>query len=619
MPHPSALCIGLLLAAPIGAQCFLEPDATHQSLGVGDDTLFPMQAIGFPFPHLGTSYSDLHVSTNGLVYLSNGGVPLPGSANGDAGGGYGTDVAQRTTLLGGAPKILPFYRDLVLHAALDAGVFVRPGTPSPAPTPCVVTWRHAVDFYQLTPPKTIQCQLHENGLVEFFYSSTTDVLGAAPATVGISPGAGAADPGASDLGSGPTTPTNTVYEQFAPGTFDLAGRSLRLTPTLPGNVVSVQACDVGSHTPHGAGCYGDSFYQLFDDAPAAWLALEGHAVTLTPTATGYEAQFAPGGAAAFVPPTGAVDLPRSDDGQVLLDLAAHSLPNLSLPGGSTSTLWVHMNGIVSTGASNDDGAWNTPANDFTPTASFRNAPATAFWAWHDWNPADTAGGPVRWHYDGTLGRLYLTWDGVENWSEPATTNPGTFQFQFELATGFVRYVWVAVDTDTTSPFGSRHLVGYSPGGPSADPGSLPLGTAGGTTTIDGYSALRLGAAPRPVLDGGGGPSNAITYTVDHLPDNAPPTGVRLGILFFSLASAPGIDLGITGAPGCQAYIGGLDVGLPIVAVGGTMQTIPLVFPPPLSAGTTFHAQAVALIPANSYPGSLNDFGLVTSNGLATQF
>jgi hypothetical protein len=557
----------------------------------------------------------VRISSNGFFYLSNGGVPLSGSANGDAGGSYATAAAQRTTLLGGAPKILPFYRDLDLRADRDGAVFVRPGTPSPAATPCVITWRNAVDFDDLLPAKTIQCQLHENGLCEFFYSGTSNVLGGAPATVGRSPGGGASDPGSSNLSAGPTTTGDTVYEQFATGTFDLAGYTVQFTPLLPGNGVSVLPCPVGAHTAFGAGCYGDSWYQLFAAAPAAWLALEGHSVTLQPTGSGYVAQFHPGGAAAFVPPTAATDLPRSDDGEELLDLTANAMPNLTVPGGSVSTLWVHMNGIVSTGPGNDDGAWNTPANDWVPTASFRNAPVTAFWAWHDWDASDLTGNPVRWHYDSSLGTLYVTWDGVENWSNPPASNPGTFQFQFELATGRVRLLWVTVDQDTSSPYGSGHLVGYSPGGPSADPGSLPIGFVGGTTTIDGYRALILRASPQPLLVGGG--SNAITYTVENVPDYAPPAQQRLGVLFFSVGAVPGVDLDLVGAPGCQAYIASLDVALPIVGSGSTTQAMTVTYPAPLFVGLTFYIQAVGLMPANSFPGGLNTFGVVTSNGIAT--
>jgi hypothetical protein len=617
--HLAFACAAALAAAPAAAQCFQSPDGSHLSLGGGDDVLLPSQSIGFAFPMPGASFTDVHVSTNGFLYLSNSGVPAPGNAIGDAGGDYGSAAAQRATLLGGGPKILPFYRDLDLRSALGAGVFLRPGTPGPSPTPCLITWVDAVDWNGLGPPKTIQCQLHANGVVEFFYSAATEVAGAAPALVGRSPGGGAADPGASDLGAGPTTASEVIYEQFGTATFDLAGASLRLTPALPGHAAAVSTCRVGAHTPRGAGCYGDTCYELFGNAAAAAAALQGHALLLTPTATGYRAQWEAFGAWQYANPIGAVDFARSDDGQVVLDLAANGIPSLPLPGGATTTLWVHMNGFVSvSGPANDDGAWNSPANDWVPSPAFRNAPATAFWAWHDWDPSDLAGGPVRWHHDALAAKLFVTWDGIENWSVPPANNPGTFQFQFDLATGAVRYVWLAVDANASSAFGTGHLVGYSPAGPSADPGPLPFAAAGTTTTIAGYSALALSAAPAPIT-AATGPSTPITYTIDRMPDYAPPGGVRLGILFFSLAAAPGIDLTPIGAPGCQSYLAALDVPLPVAAVGGPTQTLVVAFPPPLPAGTSFAAQAIALFPANSLPGGINDFGLVTSNGLSTTF
>ncbi|MBL9077611.1 MAG: hypothetical protein JNL08_08915 [Planctomycetes bacterium] len=604
-----------LAAAAPRAQCFAPPDGSHTALGTGDDVLLPATAIGFPFPFAGATYTTLHVSTNGFAYLSNGGVPAPGSAVGDAGGHYGSAAAQRATLLGGAPKVLAFYRDLELRAADGAGVFVRSGDPN---TPCVVTWQHAVDFGGVGAPKTIQCQLHANGEIDLFWSLGAEVVGTEPATVGRSPGGGAADPGASDLGALPSVPGEVLYETFATGAFDLDGRQLRCVPAPPNQTAIALACSVGEHAVRGAGCYGDSFYQHFADAGAATAGLQNHALLLTPGAAGYTAQWEPFGAFQYAAPSAATDLPRSDDGQAAIDLTANGLASLPMPGGAASVLWVHMNGFVAAGSQNDDGAWNEPANDWTPTPRFRNAPAAAFWAWHDWDPSDLAGGPVRWHHDPGNNRLFVTWDGVENWSSPAANNPGTFQFQFDLTTGAVRYVWLFVDGDSSSPFGSGHLLGWSPAGPSDDPGSLPLATVGGTTAIAGASALRLDAAPVPVTAAGGG-SNPITFTVDHMPDLAPPAGARVGLLFFSATAAAGIDLGFVGAPGCQLWLGGLDLSLPIVALGGPQQTVSVAFPPPLPPGTVFHTQAVALLPAGSLPGGLNAFGVLTSNAVDTTF
>lgn len=604
-----------VLPGGVTAQCFVPVDGSHTLLGAGDDVLLPAAGIGFPFPLGSSSHAEVHVSTNGFCYLSNGSMP-PGSAVGDAGGSFASAALQRATLLGGAPKVLAFYRDLDLPAADGAGVFLRTGSLSP-PRPCVVTWVDAVDFGGSGAPKTIQCQLHPSGEIDLFWSAATDVGGVTPATVGRSPGGNAIDPGPSDLDANPTVLGEVIYEQFAPGTFDLSGQTLRLVPLAGSQAAVAFACSVGSHTVRGVGCYSDSFHQWFADAAAASSALQGHALALQPAASGYSVQWEAFGAWQFANPVGAVDLPRSDDGQVLLDLAANSLPSLPLPGGSTSALWIHMNGIVATsGGGIDGGAWNVPANDWTPTNAFLDAPETAFWAWHDWDPSDTNGGPVRWHYDAGSSRLFVTWDGVENGSSPPTINPGTFQFQFDLATGAVRFVWLDVDSDPSSPYGSAHLVGWSPAGASADAGELPLATVG-TTTVTGNAALRLDAAPVPVTSGSA--SNAIHYTIEHLPDYAPPANVRVGILFFAASPASGLDLAAFGASGCQIWLGGLDVALPVVALGAGTQTLSVAFPPPLPTGTIFHTQAAALFPAGTLPGGLNAFGLVTSNAIATSF
>ena len=86
-PHQTAImnhtlistALALLAPAAIAQSCFdgdfgvviAENDLTLQ------DTVLPIRPIGFAFPLGGTTYSDIHVSDHGLVYLSNGGVPVP--------------------------------------------------------------------------------------------------------------------------------------------------------------------------------------------------------------------------------------------------------------------------------------------------------------------------------------------------------------------------------------------------------------------------------------------------------------------------------------------------------------------------------------------------------------
>lgn len=572
-------------------------------LGAGG---FPMAgAVGGPFTHAA-------IDSNGVLYLTSGGAPV-GRVD------YGaTLLADLRGAAGDAPRVFPLWSDLEGPATtwavtVDTSVAGR----------FKVNWIDVEAWLSGGPSVSFSASLFDTGAIEFAYGDLSNVLFGDPLFAGVSIGGGVgtgAEVG-SDLTALPDSGTlGLLFAEFLGAPTSLSGLGVSFFPNGTGGYTAVVTCTPPLQASYGSGCYGDSFYDLYEDAAEASTALTGNALAVVPTATGYNATWISGGAVLYVPPVGATDLPRTDDLEQALDLtvilgAGAALPT---PSGPVSTLYVHSNGFVSLAPGNDTGAWNTPANIYTPTAEFRNAPSTAFWAWHDWNPADVAGGPIRWHHDAGSNVLYLTWDGVESYSEPIAANPGTFQFQFDLNTGAVTYVWVAVDADTTSIFGSAHLVGYSPGGASADPGELPFALAGGTTTIDGFAALRLDASPLPAILPGGS-SNPIDYTISNLPDYAPPAGVRLGILAFSVAPAPSIDLGFLGAPGCQANIASLDIQFSIAVIGSATQTVTLTFPPPLSPGLSFYSQAIALIPPGSYPGGLNSFGLLTSNGIETRF
>src|SRR5689334_20468511 len=74
------LPLAALLVTALPAQVC--PDrAMGTFLGVGDDTMFPIQPIGFAFPFAGATYTDVHVCANGYFFLSNGGVPTPAAGD----------------------------------------------------------------------------------------------------------------------------------------------------------------------------------------------------------------------------------------------------------------------------------------------------------------------------------------------------------------------------------------------------------------------------------------------------------------------------------------------------------------------------------------------------------
>lgn len=618
--RPTLLSILLpLLAAPLAAQCLSTTGGVSAGLvAVGtdpasDEGVSPPIAIGFPFPLGGSTWSHVVADSNGVLYLTNG-APAVGRVLFGA-----SDLADLRGNVGDSPRIFPLWCDYEGASGWAVNVDLS------VPNRCKVNWIRVREWFSVSQgPFSFSASLDPSGAVEFSYSA----LPALPnwsiyAATGISAGNAvgtAFEPSRNLVAGADSGALPLLYEEMFGAIPAATGGSLLLVPNALGGYTSATTCRPAAHTKFGAGCYADSFYQLLPDGAAAAAQLQGNALHMDPTATGYTVTWVPGGASLFVPPTSATAFPRSDDDQYQLDLAANGLPSFVTPTGSTSSLWVHANGFVSTtGATNDNGSWNTPfANDWRPSERFRLAPETAFYAWHDWESSDTSGGEIVWHHDPLQNVLYLTWNGVENHSLAPATNPGTFQFQFHLGTGAVDYVWVAVDGDTTSPRGSAHLVGYSPGGASLDPGQLLLPVAGGTTTITTAQPMQLSASPAPQILVGG-TSNPITYTIAQMPDFAPPSSLRVGFLAFSFAPLPGVDLGFLGAPGCDLHISNLDVVFPITISGAATQSVVITYPAPLAAGLSFFAQGIAFLPPNGLGSGSNAFGLLTSNGLETRF
>ncbi|MBL8729309.1 MAG: hypothetical protein JNM25_12805 [Planctomycetes bacterium] len=386
-------------------------------------------------------------------------------------------------------------------------------------------------------------------------------------------------------------------------------RGTWLLSALAGGLSIAAPCQSAAHIAYGAGCHDlatESFGVLFADAAAAAATLSGHSLVLVPEGTGYRVTW--NGATYRAPSAAAVALPPSDDGQVALPLASP----LPTPQGALSALYVHSNGFVAAGPDNDGGAWNVPATDYLPTPCYRNAPATAFFAWHDWNPAEPGSGRIV-HEEVVLGgerTLCITWNDVENFPT-GQQNRGTFQFQFGLATGRVAYVWVHVDATTSSVFGTAHLIGYSPGGVSLDAGLRTLPQDLPLVTAPDQFALALRAAPPPVSTPAAG--TVVTYTTEHVPPREAGSDLRLGVTALSIGDAPGVDLGPLGMPGCQAWVRSLDLQLPWSGTAATIAAA-VTFPPGLPAGASVFAQSLALVDRVA-PGAL---GIWTSNGVQSR-
>jgi hypothetical protein len=360
-----------------------------------------------------------------------------------------------------------------------------------------------------------------------------------------------------------------------------------------------------SHTDYGPGCYRfqGSFYDGFDAAGAS-STLSGRVLSMVLGGSGYVVLPALTGVA-FVPPTAAATVltgfvPDNDDGE-----RAVTLPSaFPLPAGSVTQLFVHTNGIVSTGA-------NHPTlpnpNYFPTTAGLLGQPNAAWYSWHDYNPSEPNSGQIKTETVGTL--FCITWDGVESY-DLNQVNPSTFQLQFDLGTGQVNYVWQNITAINAGAASDVHLIGYSPGGPSVDHGEQDV-AAIVTLTLDANRdalPLTLRASTRPVL------GHTISYTT-----SSETTTPGIGLNLLSLAdlgalSPAGLDLGILGAPECVANVDlGQGVGNVIGNFGSLSMTISL--PVPVNAtlsGLQLFSQSVWL------DAAANSAGLLTSNAVRTQ-
>lgn len=351
-----------------------------------------------------------------------------------------------------------------------------------------------------------------------------------------------------------------------------------------------------SHTAFGAGCYAvsDSFYQEFGDVAAAAASLNGRSLRLTPGAAGgYDVVVGP---AVWMPPgSGAVALALADDDQVQVPLPQP----FAYPGGTTTALSVHSNGIVTAAPSLLSAA---PAE---PAALLGTTVAT--WAcWHDLDPTEPGSGSV-WR-EVVAGRLVVTWDGVEG--KPAgQANPNTLQMVFDPATGTVDLTWSAWASVGTG----NVVVGWSPAGPSVDAGSVDVLAGPFSVGLTNLAPLRLSASPAPISTQTSG--TLVSYALDDAPPFAP--GQHVGLLVFGFAAdRTGADLSRLGLPGCRQWLGSTDwvdfVSSSSPQLVGTLQV-----PPRIPCGAELFVQGVAFVPPRSLPGGRNPLGAVVSNGIAT--
>jgi hypothetical protein len=374
--------------------------------------------------------------------------------------------------------------------------------------------------------------------------------------------------------AGASNASGMLFNNVAPANVIASGLTYTWTP---------QSGIPSSHTSYGAGCYNlanDSFYDYQATSAAGSTEFSNTSVSLVFTGTGYAVS---NGSAAYVAPTGgATVFTLTDDSEVVTPALTTPLPYV---GGAATALTVCSNGFVSVASGN--------GQPFLPVvATMLAAPQTAWWAWHDCNPAAAGSGAVKFEEVG--GIAYITWDGVYNFGGTTAADANTMQFQFDEATGNVNIVF-----GTLSVNGNGWLAGYSTGGPNLDPGSISFGTALPILTSPDVNALTLSAAPNPVLGA----------TVIYTTSNIPPTALVSADLISLGQINPGIDLGFMGAAGCFQLVD-LSLAATTLLFGGPSATLSFSIPnDPGLSGLPLNVQSASLdLPSNA-------LGVITSNGV----
>ncbi|MBL9076731.1 MAG: hypothetical protein JNL08_04460 [Planctomycetes bacterium] len=589
---------------------------------VDDEGLSPLINLGFAFPMPGTAGFDaMQIGSNGEIYLADWWTapPPPNEPVGGSSFGTNTILELRGRVLGGSARIVPLGLDQQgsqVSCNIWAVSYATPLTGGPAGE-ATVTWTDMARWGNAADRFSFSCRLFANGSVEFSYGAGLPL----PAClVGISVG-NLVNGVASNLSATPTVPTGLLYESFPAGAFDLAGQTLRIDRQGTGYtalaLLPYTAPNCAFHCAYGEGCHSigeNTLFQQFADSEAVRTALTASRVTFLHDSTnegGYTAIWG-GGGSAFRGPnvmgSTAVALggfSDPDTGSVVF-----TPPAFPVPGGFSGAVTVSVDGILTIAATANNAGDSSPAAADILDAV--QAPALAFYSWHDFLLNDSVGSSGQVTREVFGGHLYITWDAVEARPD-GVANSSSWQYQIELATGHVAIVWQSIDATMTDT--GDWLVGCTLEGTGATPGAAVFDNSfPPTQLVTNIHPLTLSAAPRPVQVG---TVLAFDYTIDNIPsywrNDAPP---YIAVLALSLlpAGGGGVPLGLFGMHGCSAYVANLDIVLPIVGAGPT-EVVPVFEPSMGPAPLDFYAQAFALYDVPSWSPPFNFFGLLASNGV----
>lgn len=555
------------------AQCF--DTVFGQSLGSGPDFVFPQQSIGFAFPLGGTTYSHVHVCDKGYLFLSNNGVPAPGTADLSASG------AELALL---SPRIAVLWSDVVSLAGVGSTVHVKN-----TPQQCTITWQRLQCFGSSCSPFDLQVRLFPSGVVECVYGVGATNNSTAPpwsvGVVGISPGGIAIPPAPQNLSAAGSTTSSVVYEVFsAPNSFDLPANGVRFTPQGSGWTWTPlgPAVNCARVTELGTSCGGVPT-TICQQVPASLAAaqLGNLALRYQRSQNGYllSRVMSP----TFVPPTTAAVVVANGDNVEQNLILPSPLP---IAGGSTSNLVVGSNGYVGLGT-----LPLNAATGMTPATFATLLTPTIAAVWHDLNPTWPGSGPIRFEVVGTT--AYVTWTNVAIVGSLGASD--TFQVQLDLANGDLTVVY-----QTLGSAGGDYFAGYTRGN-GTDPAlqvqfaTLPQVTVGDVAV----PSMRHGATSTPFL--GNAQFGFVTSNV--------PGPIPISVLVLGDTPIPaGVPLAAIGMGLCQAYGNGNLVSLPVPTIQGTSTALLPIANNPALVGISITSQSLAFSPATP-------LGLIASNGM----
>jgi hypothetical protein len=247
-PLRSILTLAITASVALAQTC-LDPNY-GTLLGTSiQDTVLPIQAIGFPFPLGGATYTDVHITDHGFVQLSNAGVPAPLT-----GGVLYTPSTANFALT--TPKVAALYTDVI--GTGGGTIYINSSA-----TQCMVTWISMTTFGAPTtqPRFSFQMTLYPNGDVKIVYGpgctnnstfggvSDNGIAGITPPTASL--------PAPVDLSIGGSQTTTSVYENWVTAnTFDMQNTTLMMFATNPGYTYVTFSANCAQASNYGTGCNG---------------------------------------------------------------------------------------------------------------------------------------------------------------------------------------------------------------------------------------------------------------------------------------------------------------------------------------------------------------------------